>query len=306
MDIATIVQLLTNAGFNVKGVDATKTHLLIEDPSCIMRNFQTFLEYAWVIVSLIAAILLFGWAISKIRGAKTDIATNIRNLLIMFGTLSVTGPIINVIYGDDLMARTCHTLQISVSDVQKILDARNAQLSQNNNLFETIDIFDSGMRDQEIQYKDQAPIDVPEFNFAIDNITGEPNIIDNIPTPQPVDNHTPDAQPEPESAPAPTVTPLTPDNNIQPAITVNANAPRYARVISDKIIEYTRSDGTKYRNNGGSPAWRHNNPGNIINSAANNTVQLAVVKNLPYFRPRKSADKRLLPCYGHHHTPIYQ
>ena len=174
MDTGTIVRMLTNSGFHVKGVDNTSTFLIIEDPSCILRNFETFLEYAWVIITLITAILLFGWAISKIRGANTDIATNIRNLLIMFGVLSAAPIIINVIYGDDLMARTCHEIKIPLADVQKILDTRNSQLSPNDSLFEGIDIFDSGVRSSDISNSDLSPIDVPNVDFQIDPETGEP------------------------------------------------------------------------------------------------------------------------------------
>lgn len=178
MDVSTIVRLLTNAGFNVKGVNATKTHLLIEDPSCIIRSFQTFLEYGWVILCLITAILLFGWAISMIRGAKTDITTNIRNLVIMFGILSLTGPIINVIYGADLMARACNVVKIPLTEVQQILETRNARLSQSDNLFENIDIFDSGIRRSDAPPSELSPIDVPQFYLTKDPGTGEPIIVD--------------------------------------------------------------------------------------------------------------------------------
>lgn len=177
MDTATIIRLLKNSGFNVIGTDQSQTHLLLEDPSCILRNFQTFLEYAWVIVTLIAAILLFGWAISKIRGANTDIATNIRNLLIMFGVLSATGPIVNVIYGDDLIARTCHIIKVPLDDIQKILEARNSKLSPNDRLFEDINIFDSGIRETNTDSPQPQPVDVPNVTFPKDPETGKTNIL---------------------------------------------------------------------------------------------------------------------------------
>jgi len=252
MDTATIIRLLTNAGFNVKGLDQSQTYLLLEDPSCIMRNFQTFLEYAWVIVSFIAAILLFGWAISKIRGASTDITTNIRNLLIMFGVLSATGPIVNVIYGDDLMARTCHIIQIPLADIQKILDVRNSQLSPSDHLFENIDIFDSGMRDPDTNNPDIHAIDVPNVTFHTDPETGEVTPIF-YEEPNQYDNSAPYIQGN--------------INNVPPTVVVNSNAPTFARTISNNIIEYTRNDNTTYRHNNGSPAWRHTNPGNIINGS---------------------------------------
>lgn len=263
MDISTIVQLLTNAGFNVKGVNPAKTHLLIEDPSCIMRNFQTFLEYAWVIVSLIAAMLLFGWAISKIRGATTDIVTNIRNLLIMFGVLSITGPIVNMIYGGDLMARACHIIQIPLDDVQQILETRNAQLSKDDNLFESIDIFDSGIRPPESQSGDLNPVPVPNFDYITDPETGETDIVSYMVhgTDDEITNKIPNPS---EQTPSINISSVS-ETNTMPRVN-NANTAVSASVISSQIIEYVHFDGTKHRNHKGTPAWRHTNPGNIVNS----------------------------------------
>lgn len=263
MDVSTIVRLLKNAGLNAKP-DATQTYLLLEDPSCIMRSFQTFLEYAWVIVSLIAAILLFGWAISKIRGANTDIVTNIRNLLIMFGVLSATGPIVNIIYGDDLMARTCNTVKIPLDDVQKMLLLRKSQLGQNDGLFEEIDIFDSGMRTNSVSGQNLAPVDVPEYTFQKDKNTGDPILVYGAQNSTPPVSHT--QQNTNNQTENPDITNNTDEINHNPS-SYATNVPVSARVISNKVIEYTRSDGTKYRNNAGSPAWRHTNPGNIVNSA---------------------------------------
>lgn len=174
MDTATIIRLLTNSGFTVKGMDATSTFLIIEDPSCVLRSFETFIEYAWIFITLITAILLFGWAISKIRGANTDIATNIRNLLIMFGVLSVATPIINLIYGDDLMARTCQDIKIPLADIQKILDARNSKMSPNDNLFENIDIFDSGTVSTDATDIELIPIEIPDIQ--LENLTNSEQI----------------------------------------------------------------------------------------------------------------------------------
>ena len=74
MNTDTILRLLQNSGFHILGFDGT--FLYLEDPSCILRSFETFIEYAWVIITCITGLLLFGWAISMIRGAKNDIFTN--------------------------------------------------------------------------------------------------------------------------------------------------------------------------------------------------------------------------------------
>ena len=58
METATIIRLLSNAGFRVLGTDGA--NLYIEDPSCILRSFQTFTEYAWIILTFITGMLIFG------------------------------------------------------------------------------------------------------------------------------------------------------------------------------------------------------------------------------------------------------
>ena len=130
MNTATVIRLLQNSGINVIGTDNSSVY--IEDPSCILRGFETFIEYAWVIITAVTGVLLFGWAISMIRGAKNDIFTNLRNLIIMFATLSCVIPIVNMIWGDDLFAAGCKTIAVSMDDLNTLLDARNAKLGDIN------------------------------------------------------------------------------------------------------------------------------------------------------------------------------
>lgn len=144
METATIIRLLSNAGFRVLGTDGA--NLYIEDPSCILRSFQTFTEYAWVILTFITGMLIFGWAISMIRGAKNNIFINLRNLTIMFGTLAAVGAILNMIYGGDLFARGCQTVAVDINTVNEMLDMRQKKMSpQQTDLYESIDIYDSGV-----------------------------------------------------------------------------------------------------------------------------------------------------------------
>lgn len=144
METATIIRLLSNAGFHVLGADGAS--LYIEDPSCILRSFQTFTEYAWVIITFITGMLIFGWAISMIRGAKNNIFMNLRNLTIMFGTLAAAGAILNMIYGGDLFARGCRTVAVDINTVNEMLDMRKKKMSpQQTDLYESIDIYDSGV-----------------------------------------------------------------------------------------------------------------------------------------------------------------
>ena len=145
MELEHILRLMQNAGFRVLGADADFVY--IEDPACVLRAFTTFAEYAWIALVCATGLLLFGWAISMIRGAKNDIFTNLRNLILIFGITAAAGPIINLIYGDDLFARGCKTVEVSVSDVQKLLDAKNAKLSGRNSddLYEDLEIYDTGV-----------------------------------------------------------------------------------------------------------------------------------------------------------------
>lgn len=144
METATIIRLLSNAGFRVLGTDGA--NLYIEDPSCILRSFQTFTEYAWIILTFITGMLIFGWAISMIRGAKNNIFMNLRNLTIMFGTLAAAGAILNMIYGGDLFARGCQTVAVDIDTVNEMLDMRQKKMSpQQTDLYESIDIYDSGV-----------------------------------------------------------------------------------------------------------------------------------------------------------------
>ena len=130
MNTETIIRLLKNSGINVIGADASSVY--IEDPSCILSAFETFIEYAWIIITAITGVLLFGWAVSMIRGAKNDIFTNLRNLIIMFATLSCVIPIVNLIWGDDLFKSGCATVAVPLNDLNTLLDARNKKLNNNN------------------------------------------------------------------------------------------------------------------------------------------------------------------------------
>ena len=144
MNTDTIVRLLTNSGFHNIRVDPDFVYM--EDPACILRSFETFIEYAWFAILFLTGLLLTGWAISMIRGAKNDIIINLRNLVIIFGVLSIAKPIMNVVYGKDLFAQGCRTISIPMSEMNKILDAREAKLNGHSelDLYEEFDIYDSG------------------------------------------------------------------------------------------------------------------------------------------------------------------
>ncbi len=245
MNTDTILRLLKNSGFHVLGADGSFIYL--EDPSCILRSFDTFIEYAWLAITFITGMLLFGWAISLIRGAKNDLMTNLRNLMLIFGALSLAHPIINLVYGDDLFARGCRTIQVSHDAVNKLLDARNAQLgTRGNELYENFDIYDSGV----IQNPAQMPYAVAPIPGA-----GNPAAIELIA----------DQNPTPTGATA-TGTNIsdrpTPNPSTDGATPVTISQAISAAAAGNDVI-YTHSDGMKLKRTGGTRAWRNKNPGNI-------------------------------------------
>jgi hypothetical protein len=96
----------------------------MEDPSCVIRGFETFISYAWVIVTALAGILLFGWALSMIRGAKNDIFSNMKYLVLIFGILSVSGFIMETIYGGKFLNTWCKKIEIKVDDIAKLVEQK--------------------------------------------------------------------------------------------------------------------------------------------------------------------------------------
>ena len=67
-----------------------------------------------------------------------------KNLTAMFLALSMAGPLVNMIWGDDLFARGCKTIAVPIQDLNTLLDMRNAKLKnaggelyENNGLSDT-------------------------------------------------------------------------------------------------------------------------------------------------------------------------
>ncbi len=244
MNTETTLRLLKNAGFHILGTDGS--FIYIEDPSCILRSFETFIEYAWTAIFLITGMLLFGWAISLIRGGKTDLITNLRNLTLMFGTLTLAVPIINLIFGDDLFARGCRTIQISRPDIDRLLDARSAQFAARNTveLYDNIDIIDHGITA------------TPQSPERTDPIINEPDL-------EPMENNNPI---EPILQPRPTP-PASSDAPTQPTARTLDMSIVITRVTEQGgDVIYTDASGGGIRRTGGSRAWRNQNPGNIRDS----------------------------------------
>ncbi len=141
MNLDTIIRLLENSGIKVLNFD--NVNIIIEDPNCILRSFETFLEYGWVVLSFITGLFFFGWAVSFIMGAKLNVFENVKNLFLIFGVLSVIGPIINFIYGGDIFAQGCREITVPIATINQTLELRESQMPSATFAGEEFDIYDS-------------------------------------------------------------------------------------------------------------------------------------------------------------------
>ena len=222
MNIDTILRLLENSGFH--GLSADSEFIYMEDPSCVLRSFETFAEYAWVAALALTGFMLGGWAFSITRGAKPGtLFMNMRNLLLIFAGLSVAKPVINMIYGEELFAKGCKTITVSVDEMNKLLALRQDTLNGNGDLYEDLRIYDSVVSDTPLH-------EIPFSEMPVYG-AGSPSAV-TVNTPQ---------QPTPINV---------------------ANQSRQA-IESGKDVIYKMPDGTSVKRTGGTRAWRNSNPGNI-------------------------------------------
>lgn len=132
MDNATVINLLTNSGIKVFGIDSD--FLYFEDPSCIFPAFDTVLEFAWIVIMVFVGIMIFGWAVLYIKnGVKINtLFNNAKNLILILGILAVVKPIVNIVYGDDLFARQCEIKQVSLTQINELLELRNKKFGESD------------------------------------------------------------------------------------------------------------------------------------------------------------------------------
>ena len=146
MNEITIINLLTNSGFEKVFIDSDFVYF--QDPSCIFPAFDTVLEYAWLAIIVMLAIIMFGWGVLYIKnGIKINtVFNNVKTLILVLGTLAVVKPIVNIIYGDNLFGQQCEIKQVSMASVKELLELRNKKLGKSDEylLYETFNIIDSG------------------------------------------------------------------------------------------------------------------------------------------------------------------
>lgn len=153
MNHANIVNLLTNSGLKVIGID--DNFVSFYDPACILPAFDVVLHYAWIVVLILIGIMLFGWGMIYIRnGVKLDsLFGNAKSLLLILTVFALVKPIVNTVYGDNLFAKQCDEKKVSLSAVQELLKQREKQFGNDTThmQYEIFEITDSGIIDAEYQ-----------------------------------------------------------------------------------------------------------------------------------------------------------
>jgi hypothetical protein len=120
MDFAKIEELLTKSGFRVLGQEGDA--IVLEDPTCILRSLADFIDFAWIVLGGLTMILLFGWAVSMIRGAKIEIIDNLKNLFLLFCGLSLIPVLTSFMLREGLLQ--CGTMKASISGVNEVLSLK--------------------------------------------------------------------------------------------------------------------------------------------------------------------------------------
>ena len=237
MDQITIINLLTNSGLKVFGMDSD--FIYFQDPSCIFLAFDSILHYAWIVIMVLTAIMLFGWGMLYIKnGIKIDnLFNNAKTLILILSVLSLVKPIVDFVYCGSffsnqcaLFAKQCETKKASITSVNELLDMRKQTFAKSDEvlLYENFDIIDSWGNEF--------------FGFQENDLNSEQEISQ-------------ETQPNQESEQNST------------ALTKPSATSKFVSVsYQNKTTIYVHKDGHKVKRIGGSPAWRNNNPGNIRKS----------------------------------------
>ena len=120
MDVASINKILTDAGYKVLGHGGGAVTL--EDPTCIIAAFNDFIDFAWIAIGGLTMLLLFGWAVALIRGAKMEIVDNMRNLFLLCGGLTAVPAVISLLIEKQVLE--CGKIRVSTSEITRILSLK--------------------------------------------------------------------------------------------------------------------------------------------------------------------------------------
>ena len=249
MEQETIKNLLINSG--LENVSIKDGLIYFQDPSCILPAFDTILEYAWIVIIILTAFMLLGWAILYIKnGLNEHFFHNIKSLILIFCILGAVKPVVNVIYGENLFARHCDIKQVSYSNVQELLDMRNSKFKQSDEalLYESFTVNDSGaIFSDQIEGAADAYYS-QQNNMNNSDISGYGNGYYSTTRDYNTNGY--------DNGYSVTTTDFDANNS---SVQSNVSRIEYA----NKTTIYVNFDGKKIACIGGSSSWRNNNPGNI-------------------------------------------
>ena len=247
MDIAKIVLLLQNSG--LQEIKVGNGFVEFNDPACIYAAFDKIVDVAWIVILVLTAIMLFGWGVLYIKnGVKWDnLSKNIKTVVLIFCIFSAVKPIVNAVYGDNLFARGCDRVRVSLSAVQELLDLRNKNLSKvEDDLYEIFDMSDSG-----VQYNPELRENDIKAMYEPTNTNDEQEV-----EPKSLTNNTKNNSKNNSS-----------NNSTKNSASKTENQDTFIRVTyTDNATIYINAHGEKIKRSGGTASWRNNNPGNIRKS----------------------------------------
>ncbi len=158
-NLAEAIKILKNAGYTLR--DCRNGYICLEDPTCIWPPLLNFINTAWVVLTLITAFLLAGWGITMVRGANHDMVKNLRTLVLIFGTLSVALPVVDVLGGGAFVLNQCDTIEVAQTQVNELFNSYKDRLKPTT--YEYFNISDSY---DQLEYTEQKSDDLEnEFNF---------------------------------------------------------------------------------------------------------------------------------------------
>ena len=140
---AEFMQILDRAGYKL--LDCESGFYCIEDPTCIWPPILDFVNTAWIILAVMTAFLLAGWGITILRGANHNMIKNLRTLVLIFGTLSVAIPAMNVLGLGEVIVSECGTIKVSQTQVDELLQMRRLQMEDVT--YEHFEVLDSAFDD---------------------------------------------------------------------------------------------------------------------------------------------------------------
>jgi len=141
--------LLYRAGYHIEQ-NCPSGDVCITDPTCIWPILGDFIHVAWIVMAVITAFLLAGWAATMLRGASHSIAKNLRDLVLIFGVLSAAIPAINLLGGGKFIYGQCNTIRVSQEQINQLTQDKTIEQPE----YEYFNITDSAY---------DAP--EPEFGF---------------------------------------------------------------------------------------------------------------------------------------------